>query len=325
MPSFRRSLCQLVLAVIGLVPAASAQSVDRAKQLFGDAKYAEAKSELLAVQEANDRNAAVAYYLGRIAKIDNDGDEALRQFERAVQLEDANGLYHYWLGTAISDAAQRASTARMALMARRVRKEWERAVELDPNQVDARLGLVSFYAIAPWFWGGSMDKARAQATEIAKRSAMQGAMARGVVAQYEKKPAAEEAAYQQAIAVAPDSVEAYVALADALVRTGKAAEAFVTLDSYAKRRPGDHWALYHTGRIAGAAGQQLDRGEGALQQFLAAPPSDTYAPTIALSHYWLGQIAEKRGAKATARGHYETALKINPKSQLSKRALGALK
>jgi tetratricopeptide (TPR) repeat protein len=320
----RRSLGQVLFAAIVQAPNMSAQSMVRGKQLFDDAKYAAAKTELLAVQRVDGRNAAAAYLLGRIATIDNDGDEAFRQFERAVQLEDGNAKYHMWLATTIGDAAQRASSIRQPFMARRVKKEFERAVELDPNQLDARFRLVGFYAFAPGIMGGSMDKARQQAAEIAKLNPMRGALARGTVARYEKKPAAEEAACREAIALGPDSLVAYVALADALVPAGKAADAFATLDDYLKRHPDDRWIPYHTGRVAGATGQQLDRGERALTQFLAAPPTDAYSIRIAAAHYWLGQIAEKRGAKDVAREQYQMALKINPKSQLTQRALDAL-
>jgi tetratricopeptide (TPR) repeat protein len=304
---------------------ASAQSIDRAKQLFDDARYAEAKTELLTLQKANDRNAAAASYLGRIATIDNDGDEAIRQLERAAQLEDGNALYHLWLGSALRDVAERASKIKQPFIARRVKKEWERAVELDPNQVAARFSLVSFYAIAPAIMGGGMDKAREQAGEVARRNPMRGAMARGIIAEHETNAAAEEVAYQQAITAEPDSAVGYFALGDMYARQGKAAEAFATLDRYTKRHPDDRWALYRTGRVAGTTGQQLERGEGALTQFLAAPPSGAYATNIAAAHYWLGQIAEKRGAKDAAREHYRTALKINPKSLASQQALEALK
>lgn len=324
-PRTMRILVVVAGAAMGLAPAVPAQSIDRARQLFDESRFQAAKAELLAVQKADGRSAAAAYYLGRIARIENDGDEALRQLERAVQLDEGNALYHYWLGVAVGDAAQRSSTIRMALMARRVRKEWERAVALDPNRVDARFGLVEFYAAAPGLWGGGIDKARAQAAEIATRDAMRGAMARGIVAEHEKKPAAVEAAYLEAITLAPDSLVAYVALADARADAGRAADALAALDGYARRHPDDHWTLFHVGRTAGASGLQMDRGQRALEQFLAAPPPDAYAPTLGLAHYWLGQLAEKRGAKEEAREHYQAALKVNPKSRLSKSALEALK
>ena len=212
----------------------------------------------------------------------------------------------------------------MPFMARRMKKEWERAVELDPGQLDARTGLVMFHAMAPGIMGGDKDTAREQAGEIAKRDAMRGAMARGMIAEAEKNATAEVAAYQQAIAAAPDDKSGYFALGNVYARDGKASEAFATLDRYLNRRPGDRWGLYQAGRFAGLTGQQLERGAGALKDFLATPPADAHAPNIAGAHYWLGQIAEKRGAKDAAREHYRTALKINPKSQLSQRALEAL-
>lgn len=303
----------------------SAQSIDHARQSFDAAKFGEAKIELVAVQQADGKNAPAAYYLGRIARINNDPDEALRQLELAAQLDDANALYHFWLGTAVSDAGMRMGMLRMALMARRVRKEWERAVQLDPNRIDARGGLAAFYAMAPGFWGGSMDKARAQAAEIAKRDAMRGAMSHALVARYEKNPQAEQAGYEQAIALAPDSLAPYVALADALVRGKIVAEAFATLDDYATRRPDDRWALYQTGRIAGTSGQQLDRGERSLKQFLVTPPADAYALTMAGAHYWLGQIAEKRGSKDVAREEYQAALRIDPKNPPARKAMESIK
>jgi tetratricopeptide (TPR) repeat protein len=324
-PSPIRSISLLFLTAITLVSSAAAQSIDHAKQLFDGAQYAEARSELRALQKADDRNAATAYYLGRIAAFDNDYDEAIRQLERAVKLEEGNALYHVWLGSAIAEAAGRASKFKQPFMARRVKKEWERAVQLDPNQIEARVDLVQFYTMAPGFMGGSIEKAREQAGEITKRNAVRGALARGMIAEHEKNAVAEEAAYQEAIIAGPDSAAGYFALSHAFARDGKAAESFAAIDQYVKRHPDDRWALYHTGRAAGTTGQQLDRGEAALQQFLGAPPSDAHATTIAGAHYWLGQIAEKRGAKDLAREQYRTALRINPNAQQPQRALEALK
>ena len=101
----------LPAAALLVASAASAQSIERAKQLFDAAKHAEAKTELLALQKTDDRNAEAAYYLGRIATFDNDGEEAIRQLERAVELEDGNALYHAWLGNAVRYCSRAASFA----------------------------------------------------------------------------------------------------------------------------------------------------------------------------------------------------------------------
>jgi hypothetical protein len=47
-----------------------------------------------------------------------------------------------------------------------IKKKFEQAVELNPENFDARMGLLQFYLMAPGIMGGSKDKAREQAGEI---------------------------------------------------------------------------------------------------------------------------------------------------------------
>jgi predicted Zn-dependent protease len=289
----RKILIIAVATALASASSASAQSVDRTKQLFDQGKYAQVKASLAGVQTA-----AAAYYLGRIAIVDGKADEAIRHLERAVELEDGNALYHLWLGNAIGESAATAGMLQRPGIAKRMKVELERAVELDPNQIDARAGLVMFYSMAPGMMGGSVEKAREHAREITKRNAMRGALARAEIAQNEKDGAAEETALKEAIAAAPDTTAGYVALADMYGRAGRFTEAFATIERYGKRRPSDRWTLYYIGRLAGSTGQQLDRGEAALKQFLAAPPASAYAPMIVRANYWLAQIAGKRPTKS---------------------------
>ena len=50
---------------------------------------------------------------------------------------------------------------------KKVRTEFERAVELDPKNSEARADLAEFYIEAPSIVGGGKDKARAQAEALA--------------------------------------------------------------------------------------------------------------------------------------------------------------
>lgn len=106
MRRYLRAVCWMAAM---LAASAHAQSVEHARQLFDDARFDAAKAELLVVQKGNDHIAASWYYLGRIALYENDDDEGIRRFERAVALEDGNALYHHWLGTAIGGVALRAN------------------------------------------------------------------------------------------------------------------------------------------------------------------------------------------------------------------------
>lgn len=315
----------LVLAVLGASTSARAQSLAQAQLFFEEGRHADSKTALLALQKANDRIAAVAFYLGRIAVLETNDGEAIAQLQRAVRLEENNALYHYWLGQALYEAAPRTVRIRLPLLAQRVRREWERSVALDPNQLDARAGLAEYYAMAPGFMGGGMARAREQAAEIIRHDAMRGALAQGAIARHAKDTAAEHGAFRRAIAAAPDTSAGYVRLADALVRNGRPADAFEILSSYAAHRPDDPWRLYYYGRLAGTTGLQLDGGDAALSEFLSTPMAELSPPAAAQALYWRGQIAEKRGDGNAARAQYELALQRNPKSHAVRKALAALR
>jgi len=50
----------------------------------------------------------------------------------------------------------------------------EKAVELNPDSIEARFDLMEYYLQAPAFLGGDVAKAEGQAREISKRSAAAG-------------------------------------------------------------------------------------------------------------------------------------------------------
>jgi tetratricopeptide (TPR) repeat protein len=250
----------------------------------------------LALSPMSAQSPSDAFEAGRAADLAGDYDTAIPQLERAIELDESNAGYHYWLGRAVYEATPRASKLRMPGMARRVRKEWERAVALDPNQIDARRGLTEYYAMAPAF-----------------------------ISHHENNWAAEVQAYEQAIALAPDTTAAYVALADAYVGANQIDSAFITIARYATRRSTDPWRLYYFGRLSGTTGQRLDEGQQALRQFLAVPVPNLTAPGLSRAHYWVGKIAERGGNDQLAREHYKTALQTNPTNHAAKKALEALK
>ena len=71
-------------------------------------------------------------------------DKADDEFEKAVKLEDTNAVYHFWLGRAVGAQAEDANPLRQPGLARRTKAEFERAVRLAPDYIDARVGLVEY-------------------------------------------------------------------------------------------------------------------------------------------------------------------------------------
>lgn len=258
---------------------------------------------------------------------DGKAEAAERQFERAVAAGDRVALYHLWLANAVGQQASSASPVRQPFMARRIKAAFERAVALDPDLLDARDGLISFYMQAPGFMGGSEAKAREQQREIARRSAYRGHIAASNIAAVRKDTAGVERALRAAITAAPDSVRPVISLAQRQQAVGRVADAFATLEAALARQPDEVAYQFQVGRLAAISGQQLARGEAVLRALVAAPdwPVRNSRPSRAAVHYRLGMLLERSGRKPEARANYERAIALDPTLQPAKDALAALR
>lgn len=258
---------------------------------------------------------------------ENKPDKAEKEFERAVTADDKNAVYHHWLANAVGQQAQNANPIRQGLMARRIRNEWERAVELDPNFLDARDALITFYLQAPGFMGGSPEKARAQQREIANRNVTRGHFAAASIAAFEKDTVGVERALRAAIAAAPDSVRFMIALAQRQQSWNRIPAAFTTLDQALAKRPTDIALRFQLGRLAASTGQQLPRGEQILRALTTEPEwvIENSRPSRAAVHYRLGMVLEKQGKKPDAKAQYERALVLDPQLKVAKDALAAMR
>ena len=95
-------------------------------------------------------------------------DEAVKYGERAVQLDSGDAMYHLWLAREYGRKAADSSPFAAAGLARKAKNEFERAVQLDPTNIPARVDLAEYYTEAPAIMGGGLDKARAQAAQVQK-------------------------------------------------------------------------------------------------------------------------------------------------------------
>jgi len=80
--------------------------------------------------------------------------------EKAVSLDPQKSLYHEWLGKTYGEKAGHAGMFSALSLAKKARKEFERAVELDERIFSAYQALIEFDCSAPGIAGGGEDKAR---------------------------------------------------------------------------------------------------------------------------------------------------------------------
>lgn len=319
MTHLQRAIIVAVLTCPAL--AAQAQSVEEGVRLFDAGKYAEAGAVFLPHAE---RDAAAAYYLGRIEMEKDEAGKAAEWFERAVKLNPKSAVYYDWLGRAYGTQARRANIFRAGSLAGKTRNAFETGLALDPDNLDVRENLIAFYAGAPGFAGGNKEKARQLLLELRKRNAYRGSMAAASFCAREKDAACATRELTGMVAKYPDSAAVYASLAAFHADQKQFDKAFTVIDDRLRTRPNEATTLYQLGRTASLSGERLDDGERALKTYLAGPIPER-GPEPAHIHYRLGIIYEKKGAKDLAREEYRTALRLRPRHRDAQKALAALR
>ena len=316
----KRSLYLAAFLLASLAPAAAgAQSLEAGVKLFEAKRYAEAKAFF---SPYAGENAEAAYYLGRITSATNE-EHAAAWFEKAMKMDPNSSVYVEWYGRALGDEASRASKFRLPFLARKIKGAFEKAVALDPDNLDAREDLMQYYIRAPGLFGGSTQKAREIALDVRSRNAYRGGFAVASVCIADKDFACGERELLALKQNYPDSAAVYSQLAAYYADRGQFDNSFVVIDERLKTHPGDMGAVFELGRSAALSGENLDDGEKALKSYLASPPAVNSIPP-AVVHFRLGMLYEKEGKKDLARAEYNAALQINPRLSDAKRALEAL-
>jgi tetratricopeptide (TPR) repeat protein len=317
----RRALLPLLFAPAAL--AAQTQADAALCERVNDSRHPDARAEVQQLTRGD--GARATFFAGCLSLMDDRYPAAADAFEQVVKADERSAVAHFFLGRAYGELAEKANVFKQASLARKTKSHFDRAVQLDPEYIDARQGLVEYYWRAPGIVGGSKEKARAHVEEIRRRSAWRGGMLAATLLTREKKGDAAVREWQQLTTQYPDSVGAWATLAVNLARQKRVDEGFATIDRMQKTVPAlATVAPFWVGYIAAESGQQLDRGEQALKRYLTQTPKPG-EPPLANAHRWLGTIYEKLGQRDAARAEYQAALAIDPKHVGAKDALAKLK
>lgn len=312
----------LLLAQGGCAKKQTTPPVDRGVQLFEDGRYDEAGAYYDSVLTASPGDAEAAVYLGRIALRQDDYNRAIEHMETALELAPDSSDVHYWAARAYVVKVQNEQAQAFALV-EKIPTHLQKAVELDPANVEARQFLAGFYLNAPPIAGGSIAKAKEQAESIVEYDPLSGHLFMAEIHKKEKKFDEAAADYAAASAVDPDSPDPYFQLGMMYQANEQYDEAFAAFERALAVDPTATSALYQIGRTGVFSGENLDRAIECLRLYLEDEPAPG-SPTWANARWRLGLIYEKQGNIDAARKEYEAALTLNPDDKNAKEALEKL-
>lgn len=283
-------LGMIAAAAFGGQPPVAPATTDVAIELFRARRYPEARQALEEIVAVHPRDARACYYLGRTLELRADANalaEAVVWLQRAVELEPNNPVYLGRYGGASLLLAERTSSPGAA---RRGREAMERAVELNPDDLDAREGLLLFYQRAPWPLS-SRSRAKLHLEAIRQR----------------------------------DPGRATVLEVLSRIRERDFAGAFRLCDQALARNAQDYNALYQLGATALASGEQLERGLQALQACTKLTPPTPASPSPSVVWQRIGNVQEKLHRPVEARAAYTEAVRIDAGNREAAAALAGLK
>ncbi len=262
---------------------------------------------------------------GRDALQRGEAEKAVDFFSKAVALQPNDAAAHYLLGVSYREQAMQAGMFERPSLAQKSRPEFERAVELDPNHIDARFALVTYYLLAPGFMGGGEDKAQAQAAEIKRRNPIEGHRAYANIYAHDNKNDLARKEYVDAVRENPTSARAHYLLGAYLMSeneknwTGSLQE----LETAVKLDPTYMPTYMRIGQHAVRSGSNNARGEESLRKYLGYKPTES-EPKLSAAWYSLGQLQQRQGKNADAKQSYLNALKVAPNDKDASEALKKL-
>jgi Tfp pilus assembly protein PilF len=247
-------------------------------------------------------------------------DSGISNCERAVSLEPGNSRYHLWLGRVYGEKADKANFMTAAGLAKKVHTEFETAVQLNPNNVDARTDLAEFYLEAPGIVGGGRDKAEAQAQTLAGIDPAKAHWVNARIDEKKKDLAGAEKEYRAAIESSHGSASAWLHLAQFYKHSGRLDQMDDAIRHVASAPLDQADVLVDAAHLLLDTNRDLPEANKLLRRYVSSASTVEQAPVFK-AHYLLGTVLEKQGDKQGAAQEYRTSLTLARSFSVAQEAL----
>jgi len=300
-------------------------SFEAGQRAYEASEYATAAQELQAAAAKNPQNGDVQLLLTKTYLELQDHDKAIRSAERAVAIDPQNSVYHEWLGRAYGEKADHAAWFSAVGFAKKTRKEFETAVQLDGKNFSARQVLIEFDCSAPGMVGGGEEKAIPQIQQLTELDPAEGHFAAGNCRRQKKDYSAADAEFSKALESHPKSAELIYDIGDYFVKRGQPERLLAVSDAGEHLAPADPRGQFYRGVALILKKECPETAERLLREYAKKAPTRSGYPRPAIAHAWLGRLFEQQNKTAAAQEEFENALKLDPKNKTAQEALKRLK
>lgn len=311
---------KVFLVLIMLIASLTASVADTPQDMLAAGRIDDAIAELNGRLSTAPSDAGSSNLLCRAYFALGDWNRAEAACQKATTLDPGNSRFHLWLGRVYGEKADRTNFLSAAGLAGKVRGEFERAVQLDPKDVDARLDLAEFYLAAPGIVGGGEQKARQQARAIGAINPAREHWVYARIAEQRKDDAVTaEREYHQYIDLSHGDSEAWLNLALFLRRQKRFDEmeqAIVKLSQATMTKPD---VLVEGAQMLYGGNRNSPLAIEMLRRYLTTGPVEA-APAFK-ARYLLGTLLEKQGDKDGAAREYRASLALVRNFSMAQQAL----
>jgi len=314
-----RAFSSLLLAAVIALPAIAGAD-ESAPALLASGRVDEAINALHGQISASPNDALAHNLLCRAYFSLGDWDRGVSDCEKAVTLAPDNSQFHLWLGRIYGEKADKASFLTAAGLARRVAREFEAAVHLNPRSIDARTDLAEFYLEAPGIVGGGRDKAEQQASQLQGLDPAKAHWVNARIAEKKKEFPQAESEYRAAIDASHSSASSWLNLGlfyKHRERWNDMEQALSRVRTAPMDRPD---ALVDAAEILLHTQHNVPEAVQLLRAYLNSKSQVEQAPAFKV-HFLLGSAAEKLGDKKNAESEYRSALELAREFQPAQQAL----
>jgi len=259
---------------------------------------------------SREKKTADAYYHRGVENLrePSNSDIAVEQLAKAIEIDETNAEYHYQLAEAYLANFEYANLLQKPFIAPKVKNQLELAVQYDPSSIRYREALIQYYVFAPGILGGSYEKAREQADEIARRDSYLGMLAHAGILSEEGEGNRSLLLYKKAMRAQPKSWEAYHRLGMHYLSVQETDEAIAMFRKYVDVAP-EHANSYN---CLAQGYQQRRMYTEAIAAFQKALEKDA---SLAHLVFRIAQLYEFKGMKDLASDHYQRYLSMIPRGR----------